>query len=290
MASNLFQPRLGSRDTEILTALDCAPLTARQLKRLSATWPTPFGSHRMTQETLQRLTASGLVHTYRYAAVYPGQPQNYYRLARSGYQLLHGPEAAAPTKGYFSPIAISRQAHTQALAEFTVHTFLAAHRSRLRVIRFAAENTLRLATGDDVRYPDGSFTLLAGDGSPFHFFTEIDMGTERVRSSKAVESLEGKLRFYDRYQDTVDSRYRVLFIVASNSQARLDHIMQTAARVMRNPRQTLFYGSTLDNLAGVLSATAPVFVDHRGRRHAYMRPTATGEPVAPALLRQAVPV
>lgn len=244
----------------------------------------------MTQETLQRLTASGLVHTYRYAAIHPGQPQNYYRLARSGYQLLHGPEATAPSKGYFSPIAISRQAHTQALAEFTVQTFLAAHYSGLGVIRFAAENTLRLAMDEEMRYPDSSFTLLAKNGSPYSFFTEIDMGTERVRTSKAVESLEGKLRFYDRYQDTVSSRFRVLIIVASNSLARLDHIMHTAARVMRNPQQTIFYGSTLDNLSGVCSATAPVFVDHRGRRHAYVRSSAINAPPEPALLREPVTV
>ncbi len=286
MASKLFQPRLGSRDTEILTALDCSPLTARQIKRISTTWPAPFGSHRMTQETLQRLTAVGLVHTYRYAAIHPGQPQNYYRLARGGYQLLHGPEAIAPTKGYFSPIGLSRQAHTQALADFTVQTFLAAHASQLRVIHFAAENTLRLTLEEEVRYPDCSFTLLAGDGSLYRFFTEIDMGTERVQSTKAVESLEGKLRFYDRFQDTVDSRFRVLIIGANNSVARLDHIMQTAARVMRNPQQTLFLGSTLDNLSRAFSATVPVFVDHRDRRHAYVHPTATTVHIASAVLRQ----
>ena len=106
----------------MLQALDYAPLTARQVEKISMTWETPFNATRLVRERLQRLSEAKLVTTHRYAILDRGQPENYYLLSRRGYQLLHGPDSQPPTKGYFSPAGLGRQPHQRAISDFVVHT------------------------------------------------------------------------------------------------------------------------------------------------------------------------
>lgn len=274
------------RDVEMLRALDYAPLTARQLEKLSITWESPFGSTRLVRERLQRLGEAKLVSVHRYAILDRGQPENYYLLTRRGYRLLHGPDSQPPTKGYFSPVGLARQPHQRAVSDFIVHTACGAHRSGIRFTGFYRENTIRLTAAGQSIYPDASFALVTRDDKVFRFFAEIDNGTERVRSQKDADSIERKIRTYDAVQDqSPEQRFRVLFISGRNSQERLDHILEAAAEVVRNPNRTLFYGATLVSyLTTAFAVTSPAFIDHRGHRQSLVPDIRADSLLAPPVL------
>jgi hypothetical protein len=256
------------RDIEMLRALDYAPLTARQLEKLSATWDEPFSSARLARERMQRLGEAKLVTAGRYAILDRGQPENYYLLTRGGYQFLHGPDSQPPTKGYFSPAALARQPHQRAVSDFIVHTICSAHRSGVHFTGFYRENTIRLTANGESVYPDAAFALIVDDDKAFRFFVEVDNSTERVRSAKQTDSIERKIRIYDAVQDqSPDERFRLVFVSAQNSQERLTHILEAADSVMRIRERTLCYGVTLASyLASSLAVTSPIFLDHRGDR------------------------
>ena len=275
-----------ARDLEMLAALDYGPLTAKQLVKLSTTWPEPFPSRRLVRERMQKLAESKLVTSDRYAIQHAGTPENYYLLTRQGYQLVHGPDNEPPTKGYFSAVALGRQPHQQALSDFIVQTACAAHRSGVRFTGFYRENTMCLTADKQSVYPDASFILVGQDGKPLRFFVEIDNGTERVRSEKEADSIERKIRIYDAVQDRDPAdRFRVLFVSARNSRERMTHILQTAARVMRNPDRTLLYGITLlEYLASSVPVTAPLFTDHRHDRQSLVPDIRADSLLGPNLL------
>jgi len=252
------------RDIDILTALDRVPLTAQQMLRLSETFCQPFGSERSVRERLQTLTEAGWVRSSLYALPSAGGSPKYYLLTRKGYGILYGDDAAPPTKRHFSPLSISRQHHTKALADFLVHTMRGAHRAGVRFTEFYRENTLKLTIGDETLYPDSSFQLVGGE-SPFNFLVEIDNHTETIRSDKDTDSWERKLRLYDRLQDSIQNRFRVL-VVTTRSSDRLRHILSTAAHSLRNPQRRLIYGIDLPSF---VKEPEPlhrnVFLDHLGR-------------------------
>jgi hypothetical protein len=259
---------LTARDHEILAALDWSPHSARQLLRLSAIWPQPFRALRTIRERMQQLGAAGLVKTFRYATLFPGQPENYYLLSRAGYRTLHGPDAAPPTKGYFSEIALSRHAHTRGVADFLVHTAVTSHQAGLAMTGIERENSIRLTADEHSLYPDAGFLLTGYDRAPLRFFVEIDCGTERLRSSTSQRTWERKARVYDRVRDAGRyGRFRVLIITVRAGQQRLEHLLQTAATVQRVPDRTLFCGIPLYAYLGSnLAVTSPLFFDPRGRR------------------------
>ena len=87
--------------------------------------------------------------------------------------------------------------------------------------------------------PDSAFQLLLGDGTSLNFLVEVDCGTEPIRSNKQRESLEGKIRFYDSYQDRTEKRFRVLMLFAKSS-ARLNHFCQAVSDLVANSHRTLF--------------------------------------------------
>lgn len=256
-----------ARDLEILAALDFSPLTGRQVQYLSTTWPKPFRSLRKTRERLYELAELGLVEIARYAALAPGQPENYYRLTRAGFALLRGPDERPPTKGYFSEIAISRQAHTKALADFLVHTQVAAHAAGIQFTDFYRENTVKLSADGEAVYPDAAFVLLAADGRQFRFFVEIDFGTERLRSMSSDATWERKARVYDRIQDDHrQTRFRVLAVSARDSETRVENILAIASAQQRNLDRSLFLGACLSPfLATEAALTADIFRDHHGQ-------------------------
>jgi hypothetical protein len=261
------QHHVTPRDHQILAALDITPLTAKQLRKLSGTWPQPFQALRTLRERLQALSELGLLRIYRYATLYPGQPEQYYVPTRSGFETLHGPDVAPPTKGHFAEIAISRQAHSRGLAEFLVHVQVAAHRAGVEVSGLYRENALQLSTGEESVYPDAAFVLFAADKTEYRFFVEIDCGTERLQSMTSTRTWERKARVYDRLlAENPKSRFRVLIVTIRAGSNRLANILETAGATHRDPNRTLFYGATLYALLSTEhAATAPVFTDHRGR-------------------------
>src|SRR5438270_12286257 len=108
------------RDRDLFEALDRCPLTVRQLLKVSSTFAYPFTTERRVQERLQRLCAAGRVRRWRYATAGQGA-LSYYTLTPLGCRLLHGHDAAPSGRGFFGPVGVARQAHTQALAEAIVH-------------------------------------------------------------------------------------------------------------------------------------------------------------------------
>lgn len=254
---------LTPRDIEILAALERCPLTASQILKISHTFALPFTNERRVRERLFQLCESGRVCRWPYATAGQGAP-NYYTLSRLGFRLLYGDHAKPPSKRAFEPVAISRQHHTQSLADFVVQTAVAASRNGVDFTGFYRENTLCLRAGEDYLFPDIAFQLVERDGSNFSFFAEIDAGTERIRSPKDVECWERKIRLYDRLQDQNPKRFRVL-IVSTRSRERVPHILGLAGTLVRNPQRSLFYGISLpDYLSRAEPLRSACFRDHRG--------------------------
>jgi protein involved in plasmid replication-relaxation len=264
--ANLAEHRLLTpRDLEILTALDRTPLTASQLLKLSQIFAHPFGSERMVRERLQALGNAGWVQSSHYATMSCGGALKYYRLTKTGYHVLYGEAAVPPTKRYFSALSIGRQHHTRCLADFLVHTMVAAEKSGMVFTTFYRENTLRVCIGDECLYPDCSFQLLTPDRRELNFFVELDNHTERIRSQQDEESWQRKLRLYDSLQTIAPSRFRVLIVTTRSSQ-RLNNILSLAAQILRNPYRSLFYGASLPDFLRTPDAVqVACFRDHRGR-------------------------
>ena len=162
MATTTRTTLVTPRDLDILKAVDRSPLTALQLLKLSETFCLRFTTERRVRERLHVLCSAGWVRRSQYATASSGA-LNYYLLTKLGYQILHGPDAVAPTKRYFSPVGIASQHHTQSLADFIVHTALCAHRAGVAFTGFSRENTLRLDLGSQSQWPDCGFQLIGQD-------------------------------------------------------------------------------------------------------------------------------
>lgn len=252
---------LTPRDYDILQALDRCPLTVAQLLKLSATFTAPFGSKCRVRQRLQVLATKGYVRRFQFAVVGRGT-LNYYTLSPAGFQTLYGLEEPLPHSRAFSAIAPGRLAHAQALAEFIVHTAVAAHGAGLRLTNFCRENSVPLTVGTQTLYPDCAFQLITADGRAYSFLVELDNATERVHSQRSLDSWERKLRLFEGYQDSCAQRFRVL-VVTTGTAIRLQHILALAAQLARNPLRSLVYGSTLDGfLAATAPLAAPCFLDH----------------------------
>jgi hypothetical protein len=262
MATTSARRIVRSRDIELLTALDRSPLTAVQLLKLSQIFVRPFQSERYLRERLQHLCESGFLRSAFYATSASGASPKYYRLARTGYAILYGENAAAPTKRYFAPLSIGRQHHTHCLAEFLVHTLVAAHRMSLTFTSFYRENTLRLQVGSECLYPDASFQLVASAERELNYFVELDNHTERIRSQQDADSWQRKLRLYDQLQSLSAARFRVL-VVSTRSGERLKNILTLAEETASERDRSLCYGV---HLPGYLSCGDALrmacFLDH----------------------------
>ncbi len=253
---------LTARDEDVIQALDRTPLTAGQLRLLSEAFAHPFGSERMVRERLFALGSAGWVCSARYATTGQGAGQNYYRLTRVGYQILYGEAARPPTKRYFSPISIARQHHTRSLADFIVHTLVAANRSKVTFTGYYRENTLRLLVGQECLYPDCAFQLVLPSGQTRNYMVELDNHTERIRSTKDAESWQRKITLYEELQSAVTNRFRVL-IVTTRSGERLRTILALAATLAKNPQRSIFLGTHLESyLADPSPLHSRNFLDH----------------------------
>lgn len=267
MPSDASSPRLTTRDLEILRGLWYAPLTVRQLLRLSTTFSPPFGTPHRLRARVLRLVRAGWVRQWRYATASPGAAPTYFTLAPLGYRLLQGPKAPLPSASTFTPVAIARQHHTQSLADVIVHTAVAAHTTGITLSGFYRENTLRLDVGSECLFPDCAFQLVLPSRVAYSFFVELDNATETVRSKRDLDSWQRKLQLYDTLQDQSPKRFRVL-IVTTAREARLQHILALANEVMHNPGRALFYGITLPAYLQTSTAlSSPCFLDHRRHPH-----------------------
>jgi hypothetical protein len=260
--------QITSRDIEILSSLDRCPLTVEQMLKLSQTFDAgPFTSPRSVQDRLQKLCQAGWLRRWRYATTARGASPHYYKLTILGYRILHGENALPIAKRQFSEVGLAHEHHTRSLADFLVHTTLAAHGRGCPLKNFYRENTLRLTVSQDTLYPDCAFELITPRRRQYNFLVELDSGTERVRSDKDAESWERKIRLYDDLQSrSYPKRFRVL-IVTTRSSERLRHILDAAGELVRNRQRSLFYGVYLDHYLREANAVCEAcFLDHRGRR------------------------
>lgn len=266
MTTTKVHTRITARDVEVLRAIDRCPLTTEQLLRLSGTFSQPFTQLRLLRRRLQRLCRAGWIRRWPYAIAARGGTPDYFRLTLQGYRILAGPDAKPPTKRSFSEIGVARHHHTRCLADFLVQTFVSVHHHGFEITDFFRENTLVLEIGRERIFPDAAFTIESPDGNRFNFYVELDNGSERVRSTKDGDSIERKVERYDRYETFATDRHRVLF-VATRSQYRLNHILETANAIVTNPNRSLFYGVTLPSFLerGTEAIVAPCFLDHHGK-------------------------
>lgn len=252
------------RDLAVFAALAVSPLTAEQICKISRSFPLAFKDARRVRERMRTLAKAERVAVHRYATSGPGAPA-YYTLTPLGHRLLHGHTAALPARHTFGPIGIARQRHANALADFLVHTAVAAHGAGITLANLQRENTVRLQAGSDFLYPDLAFQLLLPDSRAFQFFVEIDCGSERVRSEKDADSWQRKIKFYDAYADESQQRFRVLVVVTGGEERY--NILAAAAVLARDPRRSLVYGSTLDAYLKIPEAvTSACWLDHRSLR------------------------
>ncbi|MCA9028253.1 MAG: replication-relaxation family protein [Planctomycetaceae bacterium] len=289
-----LQTKIGRRDIELLTALDRCPLTTSQLRLLSESFEQPFAEEGNLRRRLRALKQSDLVRSWPYAMANDGRSPHYYKLTRDGYRLLYGEDVQLPRRRYFEAISPGHHHHTNSLADFLVHTIVTGHRQGIELRHYARENTLKLESDGYVLYPDAAFQLVTPDRRSFNFVIEVDNGTERVRSRQDVESIERKLRGYDRHQSQFDAldpaRYMVLFLT-TRSQARLQHILDLAAMLQSNPQRTVFVGVELSTLLSCLNPFRDaVLTDHRGLKRTLIpispKPSLPQEATRPAQDRQ----
>ncbi|NQV28308.1 MAG: replication-relaxation family protein [Rhodopirellula sp.] len=259
--------KLGDRDIEMLSALDRCVLTAEQMAMLSESFVRPFSHVGFARRRLRQLAHAGYVRAFSYALASNGRSPNYFRLTRTGWQTLHGVNVELPRRRQFEAIADAHHHHTLALSDVIVHLAVTAHRAGVELREFWRENSLQIASGDLTLRPDCAFQLRRDDRRPFHFVVELDCSTERLRTPRNVESIQRKIRGYDRHQGAFDAldpqRYLVLFIT-TRSRDRLDHILELAADVMANPERAVFIGATLSDFLGSDPFHDAVLRDHRG--------------------------
>jgi hypothetical protein len=261
-----------SRDIELLTLLVMGPLTTTQLLKFSQTFTAgPFRSVRTLLDRLHRLAAGGFVRRFplAIASARGGGLPHYYKVTPAGLRLVYGEDARAPSKQFFAPVAVARHHHTHSLAEFLVTTAVAAHKHGYRLHNVHPENTLVLDVNGERLIPDTSFDL-ASQGSAFRYLIEQDCSTETIRSAKHDDTIDRKLRLHDAYQDLSGERHRVVF-VTSRSRERVKNILTAAATLVRNPQRTLFLGVYLPDFLNAADPVGePLFLDHRGRQHAFL--------------------
>ncbi len=83
--------RIGSRDLEILQALDRCPLTPEQLLRLSQSFQQPFTDAHNVRRRLRELFEAELIRSFVYAMANDGRSPRYYKLTRDGYRFCTVP-------------------------------------------------------------------------------------------------------------------------------------------------------------------------------------------------------
>lgn len=259
--------KVGKRDLDVLESIGRCPLTAKQLFKLSQTFDRPFCDLHNLRRRLRKLSIAGLLAKYGYSIHSEGRSPSYWKLTRGGYRMLHGSDVAIPKRNYFEAIKPGHHHHTFCLAETIVHLAVFAKSNDYELIEFARENSIKLVAEPYAVYPDCGFVIRRDDGRTFSFLVELDNGTERVRSTKDVESIQRKIRGYDTHQANYDSidpkRYIVLF-VTTRSKARLNNILDVAAQTTTMPDRKIFVGCSIDELLRCNPFENPIFADHRG--------------------------
>ena len=269
--------QFSERDAEILTSLARTPLTPAQLFTLSESYEQRFHNEQNVRRRLRELRNASLLQSFPYAIASDGRSPSYFKLTRTGYRMLYGIDAPLPKRRFFEPIRDAHHHHTRCLADFIVHLSTVAHLQRFEVRHFSAENAVCIESAPFKLFPDCTFQLVAREGRTFNFMVELDNGTERVRSKIDTESIERKIRGYDRHQSkfsAIDPRRYIVLFVTTRSPARLRYMLETAQECMQNPQRTVFLGT---DLATFLQCPNPLMHPIWLDNHEKERPLITGD-------------
>jgi hypothetical protein len=262
------------RDIDILATLDLLPLTPEQLLKWSLRFDQPFTEIGALRRRLRQLAGVGLVGRWPMAIATRGSVPYYYKLTPRGYRLLRSDEDAQPSRRRaFAPIGPARHHHTKCLSDFIVHTATAAHRSGVVFADLHPENAFRVELHSESLWLDWRFAFVRG-ASRRIYNVELDCSTESVLSPRDADSIGRKIRLLDEDQSryaAVDSRRPITLFVTTRSRRRMEHILDAAAIILRNPYRSVIYGVYLpDFLALDHPLVAPCFLDHRGRQAALL--------------------
>jgi len=206
------------------------------------------------------------VRRWRLAIESQGATPYYYKLTLEGHRTLHGKDATPQRSRAFSPIGLSLHTHTKALADFIVHTRVAAHRIGASFTDISAENEYCISAGAESLKLDGRFTLVRSVvRRPYN--VELDNSTETIFSARDTDSIARKIRLLDAVDRRFDARdpgRAITLFVTNRSRDRMLHILDAAATLVRNPNRSLIYGVYLpDYLASHAPLTTPCFLKHR---------------------------
>ncbi|QDT43469.1 hypothetical protein Pan241w_35700 [Gimesia alba] len=269
MTSNpSYQPT--PRDTELLRVIELLSPTAEQIFQWSQTFEkpiTPFSDIGDLRTRLKKLHAAGLVRRWRLAIESQGVAPYYYKLSLEGHRTLYGKGAKPKRSRSFSAIGLSLHTHTKALADFIVHTKVAAHRVGASLTDAYSENEYCISVDEESLKFDGRFTLLKSDVRRA-YQVELDCSTESNLSAQSTDSIARKIRILDAYdaqfEDARDPQRAITLFVCNRSPERVRHILETARNLVRNPNRSLIYGIYLpDYLATADSLTTACFLNHR---------------------------
>jgi len=208
---------------------------------------------------MKDLATAGQLHSWRYATTGPGGARLYYKLTLVGYRtVMQDDEIKPPTKRFFQEISLGRHRHQQALSQFIMQTYIAAHHRGIGVIDFHPENTYRIEFGERPLFPDARFKLMMPNGTEFTYCVELDNSTERVFSYKDNDSITSKMQRY--LVDMVASPdYRVLFVI-TGAEERKQNIVEAARQLTGgNDFMPFYIVSLADYLAERDALFAPCF-------------------------------
>ncbi|MDB4614294.1 replication-relaxation family protein [bacterium] len=136
--------KIGTRDIEILTAIDRCPLTVAQLCELSETFTSQLTNADNLRRRLRQLAGAGFVSSFPYCIAGDGRSPRYFKLTKDGYRLIYGQDAVFPRRRYFTEISPGHHHHTYCLAQTIVWLCITASRNGCEVLHFARENSVRL--------------------------------------------------------------------------------------------------------------------------------------------------
>lgn len=261
-----YQPT--QRDLDILSAIALLPLTPAQLLKFSQTFQQPFTQIDDVRRRLRKLGTKGVgfIRSFPLSVPCHGSSPRYHRLTPDGFRLLHGEDDQKRCKRTCSPIGIARHIHSVALTEFIIHTAVTAKRTGVTFRNAYAENEYVISEGEETLRLDGRFTLATGDVSRT-YNVELDNSTESILSARDGDSIERKLKRLERFDSRFDARHpdrAITLFVTTRSWDRLEHILDAAVTLLRNPDRSLIYGVHLpDFLLTETPLTSEVFLNQR---------------------------
>lgn len=191
----------------------------------------------------------------------------YFRLSRTGYRLVM-PESPLPRDSFFRETPLGNQQHTFALYDLLSRIDAAASDAGYAVPAVRRDREVCLQAEDYQVWPDATLCL-EKDGDLFHYFVEIDCGSEPIHSSKNRASLSRQVLGYDAFAANCEYRFRVLTIFTA-APLRMSGYLDMTGELMQMPnRRSLFYAAMMHQLTETTNIVLdPVFVDNRRQSQA----------------------